>query len=72
MTDFDFSPFHDSLLATAAEDGVVSVQPSVQLAHLLSVQVKVWQIPEGGVSPQVPPTGTALAPVGVRDVCLYD
>ena len=24
VTDFDFSPFHDSVLVTGAEDGVVS------------------------------------------------
>ena len=34
MTDFDFSPFHDDLLATGAEDCCV----------------KLWNIPEGGVN----------------------
>ena len=33
VTDFDFSPFHDDLLATGAED----------------CHVKLWTIPEGGV-----------------------
>lgn len=34
VTDFDFSPFHDNLLATGGED----------------CYVKLWQIPEGGVN----------------------
>ena len=34
MTDFDFSPFHDGVLATGGDDCLV---------HL-------WRIPEGGVS----------------------
>ena len=40
VTDFDFSPFHDGLLATGAED----------------CYVKLWHIPEGGV------TGTMTTP----------
>jgi hypothetical protein len=37
IVDFDFSPFNDNLLATASEDGTV----------------KLWQIPEGGVTKDV-------------------
>ncbi len=45
VTDFDFSPFHDRLLATGAEDCLV----------------KLWQIPEGGVS------GTLSSPTVTLD-----
>jgi coronin-1B/1C/6 len=34
VVDFDFSPFNDSLLATASEDGIV----------------KLWLIPDEGVT----------------------
>lgn len=34
VVDFDFSPFNDSLLSTASQDGTV----------------KLWQIPEGGIT----------------------
>jgi len=37
VVDFDFSPFNDSLLATASEDGTV----------------KLWQIPEAGITKDV-------------------
>jgi len=37
VIDFDFSPFNDSLFATASQDGTV----------------KLWQIPEGGVTSHV-------------------
>ena len=37
VVDFDFSPFNDNLLATAAEDGIV----------------KLWQIPEEGITKDV-------------------
>ena len=37
IVDFDFSPFNDSLLATASEDGTV----------------KLWQIPEDGITKDV-------------------
>ena len=37
VVDFDFSPFNDSLLATASEDGTV----------------KFWQIPDEGITKDV-------------------
>ena len=38
VTDFDFSPFDDSLLATGAEDGIVSLVPAHSTSPL-AVQV---------------------------------
>jgi coronin-1B/1C/6 len=37
VVDFDFSPFNDSLLATASEDGTV----------------KLWNIPEEGITKDI-------------------
>lgn len=49
VTDFDFSPFHDNLLATGAED----------------CYVKLWQIPEGGVNGTMTTPTSSLPPMEV-------
>jgi len=50
VTDFDFSRFHDSLLVTGSED----------------CNVKLWQIPEGGISGALSSPAATFGPFEAR------
>ncbi len=53
VTDFQFSPFDDGLLATGSQDQMVG--PStifhVSMPHIGFIQIKLWRIPEKGLDP---------------------
>ncbi|KAL3210554.1 hypothetical protein MRX96_037027 [Rhipicephalus microplus] len=57
ITDFEFCPYDDGLLATCSHDATVSSHfyhgPQTAQQSLL-MQIKIWRIPDGGIVPDVP------------------